>query len=77
MHGDPKLTKTIKSNYNSTRWIRKCSKNGIAIIEWSSVVSYSKNSAIHCVKNTQDRGGTSRVQLDIICSSYKTLGSIY
>ncbi len=77
MHGDPKLTKTIKSNYNLASWIRKCSKNGIATIEWSSVVSYSRKSAIHCVKNTPNKWRTCKVQLDAICSSYGTLGSVY
>jgi hypothetical protein len=76
LHGNPNFTKTIKSHYNSTRWIKKCSKNGIAIIEWSSAISYSIKNAIHCVKNTQDRGATCKVQLDANCN-YGTLGSIY
>jgi hypothetical protein len=35
------------------------------------MVSYSRKGTIHCVKNTQDKGGAYKVQ-DIVYNSYET-----
>jgi hypothetical protein len=50
---------------------KKNSKNEFVVVELGNIVSYSRKSTIHCVKNTQDKRGAYKVQ-DIVYKNYGT-----